>query len=97
MHIQKLTCDSASVTWKSLSKSSLNGKFTKYAVTLMENDGNSLKLFDATEEKIDFTNLRPFVKYLVQVSACNSVGCGPKSEETSFTTAEAGIPNLCCQ
>ena len=97
MQIQKLTCDSASVTWEPLSNSSLNGKFTKYTVTLKENDGNSLKLFDSTEQKIDFTNLRPFVKYLVQVSACNSVGCGPKSEEISFTTAEAGITNLWCQ
>ena len=91
VQIQKLTAVSASVTWKPLSKSSLNGKLMKYAVTRKENDKNSLKSFDATEEKFDFTNLIPFTKYLVQVAACNSAGCGPKSEEISFTTAEAGI------
>ena len=91
MHIQKLTGVSASVTWKPLSKSSLNGELIKYVVTRKENDGNGLKLFDAIEEKIDFTDLRPFTRYIVQVAACNSAGCGPKSEEIIFTTAEAGI------
>ena len=95
VQIRKLTAVSATVTWKPLSKSSLNGKLTKYVVTQKENDGSSLKSFDATEEKIDFTNLRPFTKYIVQVAACNSAGCGPTSEEISFTTAEAGIFNYC--
>ena len=63
----------------------------KYVVTRKENDKNSLKSFDATEEKIDFLDLRPFTTYIVQVAACNSAGCGPKSEEITFTTAEAGI------
>ena len=101
VQIRKLTAVSASVTWKALSKSSLNGKLTKYEVTLKENDKNSFKSFDATEEKFDFTNLRPFTKYLVQVAACNSAGCGPKSEEITFTTAEAGtimvvLTNILC-
>ena len=91
VQIQKLTAVSASVTWKPLSKSSLNGKLTKYEVTLKENDKSNLKSFDATEEKFDFTILRSSTKYLVQVAACNSAGCGPKSEEITFTTAEAGI------
>ena len=91
VQIQKLTAVSASVTWKPLSKSSINGKLTKYVVNRKENDGNGLKSFDATEEKIDFTNLKPFTKYLIQVAACNSAGCGPKSQEITFTTAEAGI------
>ena len=94
MQIQNLIAVSASVTWKPLSKSSLNGELIKYAVTLKENDGNGLKMFDAIEEKIDFTELRPFTRYIVQVAACNSAGCGPKSEEISFTTAEAGISNF---
>ena len=92
VQIRKLTAVSASVTWKPLSKSSLNGKLMKYIVTRKENDNkSSLKSFDATEEKIDFTNLMPFTKYLVQVAACNSAGCGPKSDDISFTTAETGI------
>ena len=97
MQIQNLTAVSASVTWNPLSKSSLNGELIKYAVTLMENDGNDLKTFDSIEEKIDITDLRPFTRYIVQVAACNSIGCGPKSEEISFTTAEAGMSNLRCQ
>ena len=97
MHIQKLTAVSASVTWKPLSKSSLNGKLIKYVVTRKANNGNGLKLFDAIEEKIDFTDLRPFTRYIVQVATCNSAGCGPKSEEIIFTTDEAGITNLWCQ
>ena len=103
VQIRKLTAVSASVTWKPLSTSSINGKLTKYVVNQKENDGNCLKSFDATEEKIDFTNLRPFTKYLVQVAACNSAGCGPKSKEISFNTAEAGITmmvlyikKICC-
>ena len=91
VQIRKLTAVSASVTWKPLSKSSINGKLTKYVVNQKEYDGIGLKSFDVTEEKIDFTNLRPFSKYLVQVAACNSAGCGPKSKEITFTTAEAGI------
>ena len=91
VQIRKLTAVSASLTWKPLSKSSLNGNLTKYVVTQKENDKDSFKSFDVTEEKINFTNLRPFTKYIVQVAACNSEGCGPKSEEMSFTTAEAGI------
>ena len=83
--------------WKPLSKSSIHGKLTKYIVNRKENDRNGLQSFNAIEEKIDFTNLRPFTKYLVQVAACNSAGCGPKSEELAFTTAEAGITILCCQ
>ena len=63
----------------------------KYVVSLKESDESILKSFDATEEKIDFMDLRPFTKYLVQVAACNSAGCGPKSEEIPFTTAETGI------
>ena len=82
---------SATVTWKPLSKSSLNGKLMKYVVNRKDSDGNGLKSFDATEEIIEFTDLRPFTKYRVQVAACNSAGCGPKSKEISFTTAEAGI------
>ena len=91
MQIQKLTAVSASVTWKPLSKSSLNGILIKYVVTRKENDEDCSKSFDATDEKIDFTNLSPFTKYIVQVAACNSAGCGPKSKEITFTTAEAGI------
>ena len=91
MQIRKITAVSASVTWKPLSKSSINGKLTKYVVNRKETDGNGLKSFDATDEKIDVTNLRPFTKYLVQVAACNSAGSGPKSKEITFTTAEAGI------
>ena len=97
VQIQNLTAVSASVTWNPLSKSSLNGELIKYAVTLKENDGNGLKIFDSIEEKFDFTDLRPFTRYIVQVAACNSAGCGPKSEEISFTTAEAGMSNLRCQ
>ena len=88
---------SASVTWEPLSKSSINGKLTKYVVILKVKDGNRLQSFNAIEENIDFKNLRPFTKDLVQVAACNSAGCGPKSEEIPFTTAEAGITILCCQ
>ena len=88
---------SASVTWEPLSKSSVNGKLTKYVVTRKENDGNGLQLFNAIEENIDFKNLRPFTKYLMQVAACNSTGNGPKSKEKAFTTAEAGIIILCCR
>ena len=91
VQIQKSTAVSASVTWKPLSKSSLNGILIKYVVTRKENDEDCSKSFDATDEKIDFTNLSPFTKYIVQVAACNSAGCGPKSEEIAFTTAEAGI------
>ena len=91
MQIRKLTAVSASVTWKPLSKSTINGKLTKYVVNQNENEGIGVKSFDVTEEKIDFTNLRPFTKYLVQVAACNTAGCGPKSKEITFTTAEAGI------
>ena len=91
VQIRNITAVSASVTWKPLSKSSLNGKLKKYEVTLKENDKNSLKSFDATEEKFDFTDLSPFTKYIVQVAACNSAGCGPKSKEIPITTAEAGI------
>ena len=91
VQIQKLTALSASVTWEPLSKSSLKGKLMKYVVSLKESDKSILKSFDATEEKIDFMDLRPFTKYLVQVAACNSAGCGPKSEEIPFTTAEIGI------
>ena len=97
MRIQKLTAVSASVTWKPLSNSTLNGELIKYTVSRKENDGNELKLFDAIEEKIGFTDLRPFTRYIVQVAACNSAGYGPKSEEISVTTAEAGITNLWCQ
>ena len=57
--------------WKPLSKSSINGKLTKYVVNRKENDGNGLQSFNAIEENIDFTNLRPFTKYLVQIAACN--------------------------
>ena len=98
VQIRKLTAVTASVTWKPLSKSSLNGKLTKYEVTLKENDRNSLKSFDATEEKFNFTNLSPFTKYIVQVAACNSAGCGPKSKKITFTTDEAGIilTNILC-
>ena len=85
------------MTWKPLSKSTLNGELIKYAVTRKENNGNGLKLFDAIEEKIDFTDLRPFTRYRVQVAACNSAGCGPKSKEITFTTAEAGITTLWSQ
>ena len=91
MQIRNLTAVSASVIWKPLSKSSINGKLTKYVVNRKEIDGNGLQSFNASEEKIDFTNLRPFTKYLVQVAACNSAGYGPKSEEIAFTTAGAGI------
>ena len=79
VQIQKLTALSASVTWEPLSKSSLNGKLMKYVVNLKESDESILKSCDATNEKIDFMDLRPFTKYLVQVAACNSAGCGPKS------------------
>ena len=91
MKIQNLTAVSASVIWKPLSKSSINGKLTKYVVNRKEIGGSGQQSFNAIEEKIDFTNLRPFTKYLVQVAACNSAGYGPKSEEISFTTVEAGI------
>ena len=91
VQIQKLTGVSATVTWKPLSKSSLNGKLMKYVVTRKENNRSSLKSFDATEENIDFMDLRPFTKYTLQVAACNSAACGPKSEEITFTTDEAGI------
>ena len=91
VQIRKLTAISASVTWKPLSKSSINGKLVKYVVNRKENDGNGLQSFNAVKENIDFTNLRPFTKYSVQVAACNSAGCGPKSKEITFTTAEAGI------
>ena len=90
MQTSKFTAVSATVTWKAPSKSSINGKFTKYVVNLNKKDENCWKSLDVTEEKIDFTNLRPYSEYIVQVAACNSAGCGPKSEEITFTTAEAG-------
>ena len=93
VQIRKLTAVSVSVTWEPLS--SLNGKITKYIVTRKEKKG--LKSFDATEEKIDFTDLRPFTRYSVQVAACNSAGYGPKSKEIAFTTAEAGITMMVLQ
>ena len=85
-----LKADSATVTWKAPSKSSINGKFTKYVVNLNKKDENCWKSLDVTEEKIDFTNLRPYSEYIVQVAACNSAGCGPMKEIT-FKTAQAGI------
>ena len=60
-------------------------------MTQKENDGNGLQSFNGIEEKIDFKNIRPFTRYIVQVAVYNSAGCGPKSEKISFTTAEAGI------
>ena len=78
------------MTWKAPSKSSINGKFTKYVVNQKKKDENCWKSHDITEEKIDFTNLRPYSEYIVQVAACNSAGCGPMKGIT-FTTAEAGI------
>ena len=97
MQIRNLTAVSASVIWKPLSKSSINGKLRKYVVIRKVKDGKSLQSFNAVKENIDFMNLRPFTKYIVQVAACNSAGCGPKSEEIIFTTAEAGITILCRQ
>ena len=91
MQKANLTAVSATVTWKAPSKSSINGKFTKYVVNQKKKDENCWKSLDVTEEKIDFTSLRPYSEYIVQVAACNSAGCGPKSKEITFTTAEAGI------
>lgn len=91
LQILGLTALSASVTWKAPPKSSLNGKFIKYSVTLKESDGSNLKVHDTMKDKIEFHNIKPFTKYLVQVAAYNSVGCGPTSQDLFFTTPEAGI------
>ena len=89
--IESRTAVSAIVTWKPPPIFFLNGRLTKYALTLTQNDKNILKSYDADEEKCELLNLRPFTKYSVEVAACNSAGCGPRSHELSFTTDEAGI------
>ena len=94
LEILQLTAVSASMTWKPVSKSSLKGKFTKYTVNLKESDGTVLMSYDETnEDSIEFHDLRPFTEYLVNVAACNSAGCGPRSPDFIFTTLQAGIMN----
>ena len=93
MEILCLTDVSATVTWTPLPQSSLNGRLTKYTVTLKKNNGKNRKNLKSAEEKIEIQNLKPFTEYLVQVAARNSAGCGPTSPYLSFTTLEAGKMN----
>ena len=89
--IESKTAVSAVATWKPPPIFFLNGRLIKYALTLTENDNNILKSYDADEDKCELLNLRPFTRYSVEVAACNSAGCGPRSHELYFTTDEAGI------
>ena len=91
LKIISLTTVSASITWKPLPNFFLNGKLTKYSLTLKEADTNKLTSYSTDEEKIECVGLRPFTKYSVQVAACTSAGCGRMSQELFFTTAEEGI------
>ena len=88
-----LTAVSASLTWIPLPKSSLNGKLTKYAVKLKEDDTNNSTFHDTMREKIKIVDLMPFTRYSVQVAACNSEGDGPFSHRVPFTTPQSGILN----
>ena len=96
LQIMSLTTVTASVTWKPLPNFFLNGKLTKYAVTLKEADTNNLTLYSTNEDKFECVDLTPFTKYSVQVAACTTAGCGVMSQELFFTTAEEGILNILC-
>ena len=97
MQILCLTEVSALVSWTPPPQSSLNGKLTKYAVTLKKNNGKIFKVYKTNEDKIEIQKLNPFTEYLVQVAARNSAACGPISSSLSFTTLEAGKMNVLYQ
>ena len=93
VQILNLTAVSATVTWTPLPKSSLKGKFTKYAVKLMELDTEKLTFHDTKKRKFKIVDLNHFTRYSIQVAACNSEGDGPFSPHVHFKTHQSGILN----
>jgi len=81
VQVSNLSASSATLLW--LPPLLPNGRILYYAWSLAQDTENRSTATSAT-----VSQLQPFTQYTVSIAACNSIGCGPRSNR-SFRTLES--------
>ena len=92
MECVNLSSSSAIIQWNSPPQSAHNGVLNGYTVILKKNEDEiKTKCTAPNEMEHNFSDLRRYTTYSVQVSAKTSKGDGPRSPPTTFSTSLLGM------
>ena len=90
LRIAHITSTTAEAYWNPPPNTEQNGNITSYTLVLINSKTNQIALLSTSAASLSLALLSPYTVYSVAVSANTSVGMGPFTAYTTFSTLEAG-------